>query len=190
MATWVLDPQHSTISFQARHMMVSNVRGTFGDFQVDIQFDADHPEQSSVEARIAAASINTGVEPRDGHLRSPDFLDAAQYPTLTFRSTSIERKGSDYVIHGGLTIRDVTRPVTLDAEITGVVAGMPGMSRGRHAGFGASTKISRKDWGLTWNVGLEAGGWLVGDEVKITIDVEVLEEVEQPVEVAPIGASA
>ncbi len=172
-STWELDPVHSSVGFTVRHMMVSNVHGRFRTVDVDVDFDPERPEAGRVEATIQAASIDTGMEPRDAHLRSADFFDAERYPTLRFVSTSVERRGEDrFLVHGDLTIRDVTRPVTLDVEFLGAV---PAMDGGRKAGFAASTRISRKEWGLTWNVGLETGGWLVGDDVRIEIDVELTE---------------
>jgi polyisoprenoid-binding protein YceI len=177
MSNWTIDRTHSRVDFTVRHMMVSNVRGEFREFEADIEFDPERPTAASVTAKIAAASIDTGSEQRDGHLRSPDFLDAEQHPYLTFVSRSVEPvHGDSYRVRGDLTIRGVTRPVVLEAEITGVVRSLQGT--GRVAGFSASTRISRKDWGLTWNVGLEAGGWLVGDEVRIALEVEAAEAVE------------
>jgi polyisoprenoid-binding protein YceI len=180
MATWGLDPVHSSVQFSARHMMVTNVRGQFRDFAVDVDFDPQHPEQGHVRATIQAASIDTGMEQRDQHLRSADFLDVATHPTLAFSSTGISRSGDDrFHIQGDLTIRGETRPVVLDVEYLGVAKNLQG---GTSAGFTARTKISRKDWGLTWNVGLESGGWLVSDDVRIEIDLELLSAaVAQPV---------
>jgi polyisoprenoid-binding protein YceI len=172
MSDWDLDPAHSEIEFAVRHMMVTTVRGQFRKFAVTTSFDEVHPELSTVEAHIDASSIDTGVDARDAHLRSEDFLDAAKYPELVFRSTAIERSGEGYKIEGDLTIRGQTHPATLAAEIGGVV---PDMRGGRRAGFSASMKISRKEWGLTWNGALESGGVLVGDEVKITMDVAVVQ---------------
>jgi polyisoprenoid-binding protein YceI len=172
MTTWTLDPAHSQIEFSVKHMMVTTVRGQFRSFSVDVDFDEEHPEQSSVEAHIDASSIDTGMEARDAHLRSADFFDAEQFPGLAFRSTRIVRNGDGYDVEGDLTIRGETRPVTLEAEINGVV---PNLQGGRRAAFTATTKISRKAWGLTWNVALESGGFLVGDDIKITIDLAVLQ---------------
>jgi len=172
MTTWNLDPAHSQIEFAVRHMMVTTVRGQFHKFAVAVDFDEANPERSTVEAHIDASSIETGVEARDAHLRSPDFLDTATYPELAFRSTHIERGDDGYKIDGDLTMHGETRQVTLDAEIGGVV---PNMQGGRRAGFSASTKISRKAWGLTWNGALETGGVLVGDDVKITMELAVLQ---------------
>ncbi len=171
MTTWKLDAVHSSVQFSARHMMVTNVRGQFRDFSLDVAFDPEHPEQGRVEATIQATSIDTGMEQRDQHLRSADFLDVEHYPTITFRSTGATRGRDDHFqVPGDLTIRGETRPVTLDVEFLGVAANLQG---GRSAGFSARTRISRKDWGLTWNVGLETGGWLVGDEIRVDIDVEL-----------------
>jgi polyisoprenoid-binding protein YceI len=184
MSNWELDPAHSQIEFAVKHMMVTTVRGQFRKFALTVDFDEANPERSKVEAHIDASSIDTGMEARDAHLRSADFFDATVYPELVFRSAHIERDGEGYRITGDLTIRGETRPVTLAAEIGGVV---PNMQGGRRAGFSASTKISRKDWGLTWNGVLESGGVLVGDDVKISIEVAAVQA-----EVAPrlVGASA
>lgn len=172
MATWGLDPVHSSVQFSARHMMVTNVRGQFREFTVDVDFDPAHPEQGHVQATIQAASVDTGMEQRDQHLRSADFLDVATHPTLTFTSTAISRSGQDrFSVTGDLTIRGETRPVVLDVEYLGVAKNLQG---GTSAGFTAHAKISRKEWGLTWNVGLESGGWLVSDDVRIDIDLELL----------------
>ena len=172
MSNWDLDPAHSEIEFAVRHMMVTTVRGQFKKFAVTTNFDEAHPELSTVEAHIDASSIETGMDARDAHLRSGDFFDAAKYPELVFRSTGMKKVGADYAIEGELTMHGETRPVTLSAEIGGIV---PDMKGGRRAGFSASTKISRKEWGLTWNGALESGGVLVGDEVKITMDLAVVQ---------------
>ncbi len=172
MAAWQLDPVHSSVQFSVRHMMVSNVRGKFRDFAIDVAFDPERPEQGTVRASIQAASIDTSMEQRDAHLRSADFLDSDTFPTIEFASTRVERTGEDrFRLHGDLTIHGQTRPVALDVEYLGAARNMQG---GLSAGFSAQTRISRKEWGLTWNVGLEAGGWLVGDEVRVEIDLELL----------------
>jgi polyisoprenoid-binding protein YceI len=170
--TWKLDPAHSSLTVSARHMMITTVRATLRISEATIDFDPAHPERSSVAARIDAGSIDSGVEQRDAHLRSPDFLDAERYPSITFRSTAIEPRGDRYLIHGDLEIRGVTRPVTLDAEIAGVVADWQGGSD--RASFTARTKIDREDWGLNWNVALEAGGWLVSKEFAVEIEIAAL----------------
>jgi polyisoprenoid-binding protein YceI len=175
--TWQLDPAHSSLTVSARHMMITTVRGTLRLADARIDFDPDHPERSAVEARIDAASIDTGVEQRDAHLRSPDFLDAERHPFITFRSTGIEPRGDRYLLHGELAIRGVTRPVTMDAEIVGVVADWQG--GGDRASFSARTSIDREEWGLNWNVALEAGGWLVGREFGVEIEIAALRSAER-----------
>ena len=172
MSSWDLDPAHSQIEFAVRHMMVTTVRGQFRKFTAAVDFDESNPERSTVEAHIDASSIDTGMEARDAHLRSADFFDADLFPEIVFRSTHIEPAGDAYRIEGELTIHGETRPVTLEAEIGGVV---PNLQGGRRAAFSATTRISRKAWGLTWNVALESGGFLVGDEIKISMDVAVLQ---------------
>jgi polyisoprenoid-binding protein YceI len=137
-----------------------------------VDFDEAHPERSTVEAHLDASSIDTGIEARDTHLRSADFLDAAVFPELVFKSTGIEHSGDGYKIAGDLTMHGEMLPVTLETELGGIVADMQG---GRRAGFSASAKISRKSWGLTWNGALEAGGVLVGDDIKITMDVALVQ---------------
>jgi len=180
MTPWQLDPTHSTIQFSARHMMVSNVHGSFRDFSLDVVFDPEHPELGSVAVSVAAASIDTGQAQRDAHLRSPDFLDAEQFPTLTFRSTGVEARGGNaFALKGELTMHGVTRPVVFDAEFAGEVANPQG---GRSAGLSARGRIKRHEWGLAWNVGLEAGGLMVGDEIKVEVEVELTQAA--PVEAA------
>lgn len=172
--TWAVDPVHSSVEFAVKHMMVTTVRGRFAEFDAVVNFDEANPEASSVEAKISTASIDTRAPDRDAHLRSADFLDAEHYPYLTFKSTKIESKGDDqYLIYGDLTIRDVTKSVVLNTEFAGVGKSPWG---NRVAALSAETKINRKDFGLVWNVGLETGGVLVGDEVKIHIDLELVEQ--------------
>jgi len=171
---WKIDPAHSAIHFSVRHMMISNVRGEFERFDGTIDLDEQNPENTTVEIRIDAASINTREDQRDGHLRSADFLDAENHPHLTFKSTRVERTGENTAgLHGNLTIRDITNPVVLEVEHAGILTNPWG---NLSAGFEARTKINRKDWNLTWNQALEAGGVLVGDEIKIEIEVELLKE--------------
>lgn len=170
---WQIDRVHSSIEFVVRHLMVSKVRGRFADYSGTIQV-ADVPEQSSVEVTIQAASIDTREPQRDAHLRSPDFLDAERFPTLTFRSRSLEPLGGEqFRVHGDLTIRGVTRPVVLDAEFLGVTADPWG---GLRAGFSATADIDREDYGLTWNQALETGGVLVGKKARIEIEVEAVRQ--------------
>ena len=170
--TWKIDPAHATAGFVARHLMVTKVRGRFTEVDGDVRI-GETPEDSSIEVRMAAASIESGNPDRDTHLRSPDFLDVERFPELTFRSTKIEVTGdSTLKLHGDLTVLDVTRPVVLDVEYEGLTQQPPFGSR---AGFSATTEIDREDWGLTWNVALESGGVVVSKKVKIEIDVELTE---------------
>ncbi len=169
MSTWQIDPAHTEVSFVAKHMMVTKVRGEFGGVTGTISFDEANPAASSVEVTILVASVDSGVEMRDNHIRSADFLDAEHYPSMTFRSTSIAPKGDRWTLTGDLTIRGVTHSIAIDAEHLGIVPGMRGP--GRHVGFEGHVKIKRSDWGLTWNVGLEAGGWLVSDDLQIDLEV-------------------
>ncbi len=183
---WQIDPAHSTVQFSARHMMVSKVRGRFEQFSGTVDADEANVENSRVDVQIAAASINTGDAQRDGHLRSPDFLNVDAFPYITFVSTDIRHKGAENgSIAGNLTIRDVTRPVLLKVEYAGQGRNPWGATV---AGFSATTRINRKDYGLEWNVALETGGFLVGDEITIEIEVELtrsseLTDVEEEVAV-------
>lgn len=169
--TWTIDPSHSTVGFSVRHLMVSKVRGRFGAFTGSIEI-GERPEDSSVEVAIEAASIDTRDERRDAHLRSGDFLDAERHPALAFRSTGLRPTGGRrFHLDGALTIRGVTRPVTLEAELDAVG---PDPWGGTRAGFTASTEIDREQWGLTWNQALETGGVLVGKQVRIEIEAQVV----------------
>jgi len=180
--TWQIDPAHSHIQFSARHMMISTVRGRFEDFSGTVDFDEDNPEKSSVYVEIDAGSINTREEQRDNHLRSPDFLEADKYPVLTFASKRIELIDEDTArVIGDLTIRDVTREVVLKVDYQGQAVSPWGTTS---AGFSASTKINRKDFDLTWNQALETGGVLVGDELKIDIELEIVKQAEAEAELA------
>jgi polyisoprenoid-binding protein YceI len=187
MSTWQLDTAHTTVSFTAKHMMITKTRGIFKGVSGTIDFDEANPAASSVSVVIPAATIETGMEPRDNHLRSADFLDVENFPTLTFRSTSIGRTGDRWAITGDLTIRGLSRSVVLDTDYLGIVSAMDGR---RHAGFEATTKIKRSDWGLTWNVGLEAGGWLVSDDVTIELEVAADELAVVAAGAAPVSATA
>jgi polyisoprenoid-binding protein YceI len=167
---WVTDSAHTSVEFVARHMMLSKVRGEFQDFAVNLNLDEAHPETATVEARIKTASINTRDAQRDGHLRSPDFFKSDEYPEMVFTSTKVERTGKTTAkVHGDLTIRDITKSVVLDVTYLGSSKSPWGTT---NAGFEASTKINREEWGLTWNVALETGGWLVGKDITINIEAE------------------
>ncbi len=171
--TYVIDKAHTTVEFVGRHLMITKVRGRFTDFDGRIVI-GETPEQSSVEVTIDAASVNSGDDKRDGHLRSPDFLDVESYPTIAFRSTAVEvgRDGTARV-QGDLTVKDVTRPVTLDVEFDGA---SPDPWGGHRLGFTASTEIDREDWGLTWNVALETGGMLVGKKIRLEFNVQAVKQ--------------
>ena len=169
--TWALDTTHTDVSFTARHLMVTKVRGRFAVSGGNVTI-AENPLESSVEAFIDVASVNSGEAGRDEHLRSADFFDAEHYPTITFRSTKVEAAGDgEYKLTGDLTIKDVTKPVTLELEYLGTVASPWGDQR---AGFSATTEISRKEWGIEYNMALEAGGVVVGDKIKLNIDAETI----------------
>ncbi len=178
--SWKIDNAHSEITFYVRHMMISNVRGRFENFTGSVDFNEENPAASKVDVQIEAASINTRDPQRDGHLKSPDFLDVAKYPYLTFRSKRIEVPDANHGrITGDLTIRDVTREATLDVEYAGLMKSPFGNTS---AGFSATTQINRKDWGLVWNVALETGGMLVGEIVNINIELEIIKQQEPETE--------
>jgi polyisoprenoid-binding protein YceI len=170
--TWTIDPAHSLVEFSVKHMMIATVRGRFRDVAGTVILDPHDETSAAVDVTIDAASIDTGVAQRDGHLRSADFFDAETYPTLTYRSRRVEHVDDGvYRVVGDLTIRGVTREVVLRAEETGTVALPDG---GKLAAFSASARISRRDFGLTWNQALETGGVLVGDDIKIALEVELV----------------
>ena len=172
--SWKIDPAHSEINFTVRHMMISNVRGRFETFTGTVEFDQQNPANSSVDVQIEAASINTRESQRDNHLRSADFFDAENFPYLTFKSKKVEVVDDSHGrVIGDLTIRGVTKEIVLDTEFNGMSQSPWGFSS---AGFSAATKFNRKDWGLAWNMALETGGVLVSDEIKVNIDIEIIEE--------------
>jgi len=172
--TWVIDPVHTTIEFAVKHMMVTTVRGRFGQVSGKIELDEEDLTRSSAEVTIPVASIDTREEQRDAHLRSADFFDADNHPNMTFRTKNIERVGDDqFRVTGDLTIRGVTHEVVLDTRIEGRAKKPTGEEV---IGLTASTTINREDFGLKWNVALEAGGWLVGKEVRISLDVQAIRQ--------------
>jgi len=174
---WNLDTVHSGINFSVRHMVVSKVRGRFTKFTGNVELDEGDLARSVVEATIDASSIDTGTGQRDDHLRSADFFDVERFPEIRFRSTQIEKLGEDrYRLTGDLTIRDVTRPIALEAEYGGRGKDPWGNER---AAFSATTAIKRSDYGLTWNQALEAGGILVGERVDIELDVQAVRAAAQ-----------
>jgi polyisoprenoid-binding protein YceI len=166
--TWTIDPSHTRLGFIARHAMVTKVRGFFEDVAGTIVIDAANPSGSTANVAVQLASINTGAADRDAHLRSPDFFDVEVNKEMTFASTAVKQDGNEFIMVGDLTIKGVTQTVELELEPTGVVTDPFGSVR---AGFEGQTEISRKDFGLTWNVALEAGGVLVSDKIKIQLDV-------------------
>lgn len=167
---WTVDAGHSTVGFVVRHLVVAKVRGQFTDFTGTITV-ADDPLQSKVEATVQASSIDTRDEGRDAHLRGDDFFDVAGHPTWTLVSTGIDEAGGDFVLHADLTIKGVTQQVDFALEFDGVAVDPWNNTK---AGFTAEAEISRKDFGLEWNVALEAGGFVVGDKVKIVLEIEAL----------------
>jgi polyisoprenoid-binding protein YceI len=174
VSTWNIDPVHSAAEFAVKHMMVTTVKGRMNIAQGTLRIDEGEPARSQIEATIDAASVNTGVETRDAHLRSDDFFSAERFPTLSFRGTKVERiENENWRMTGDLTVRDVTRSVVLDVEFEGRGIDAYGNDR---AGFTATTKISRKDFGINWNAVIEAGGVAVGDTVKIELRIAAVRQ--------------
>ena len=172
--TWNIDPAHTRVGFSARHAMVATVRGSFNQLSGVLDLDDLTPSRSTATVTVRSASIDTGQADRDKHLRGADFFDADKWPELSFKSTNVRATGADeYVLTGDLTIRDVTRPVELSITYLGSSTDPFGNAR---AGFDGHAEISRKDFGLTWNVALETGGFLVSDKVKITLDVSAIKQ--------------
>lgn len=175
MNTYNIDPSHSSANFSIKHMMIAKVHGGFEKLSGKFQYDAANLANSSVDVTIEAASINTREVQRDAHLKSADFFDVEKYPTITFKSTRFEKVGGDLKIVGDLTIHGVTNTVTL--EVDGPTEELKDPWGNAKVGASATTKIKRKDFGLTWNAALEAGGLLVGDDVSISIDVQFVKAV-------------
>jgi polyisoprenoid-binding protein YceI len=169
--TWKLDPSHTAVEFSAKHLMISTVKGRITDIEGTIYTDEKNPRNSSVEVTLKAASLDTRTDQRDQHLRSADFLDVEKYPEIKFRSTRIEGDKDSFKLTGDLTIRDVTKPITLDVEFEGAGKDPWG---GERVGFSAKGKIDRRDFGLTWNQALETGGVVVGNDIKISLEVEAI----------------
>jgi polyisoprenoid-binding protein YceI len=174
--SWMIDSAHTEVNFSVRHMMISYVRGQFQKLTGTVEFDEANPANTRVDVQIETTSVNTKEEKRDGHLKSPDFFDAEKYPYLIFKSKRVEVKDASHArLIGDLTIRDVTKEVSLDVEYNGSAKSPWGTT---NAGFSAKTTIRRKDWGLNWNVALETGGWLVGDDIHIAIELEIVRQPE------------
>ncbi|WP_314244302.1 YceI family protein [Streptomyces kutzneri] len=171
---YVIDAAHSSIGFTVRHAMVTNVRGAFTEHEGTLHLDGADPARSTASIDVKIASVDTGIADRDGHLRSGDFFDAETFPLMTFRSTEARQLGGDtYRVTGELTIKDVTRPLSIDLEFNGSATDPYGNER---VGFEGSTEILRSDWGLTWNAALEAGGVMVSDKVKLTFDISAIKQ--------------
>ena len=170
--TNAIDPSHSEVGFVARHAMVTKVRGRFTDVEGTLTI-GETVEQSTATATIRTASVSTGSADRDGHLVSPDFFDAATYPEITFVATGVHADGDDYVLTGDLTIKDVTKAVSLPVEFEGVATDPFGNQR---AGFSASTDVEREQWGLSWNAALETGGVLVSKKIKLQLDISAIKQ--------------
>ncbi|MEU5310088.1 YceI family protein [Streptomyces sp. NPDC021562] len=169
---YTIDPAHSTLGFVARHAMVTNVKGSFQDFEGTLHLDGEDPSKSTASLDIQMASITTGSPDRDGHLKSADFFKTDEFPTMTFRSTKAEALGDeDYRITGDLTILGVTKPVTIDLEFNGAAKDPFGNER---VGFEGKAEIKRSDWGVTWNAALETGGVLVSDKIKLNFDISAI----------------
>ncbi|MGW5348814.1 YceI family protein [Streptomyces sp. NPDC004050] len=171
---YTIDAAHSSIGFTVRHAMVTNVRGTFGDYSGTLHLDGGDPSRSAASIEVEIASVDTGIADRDAHLRGDDFFSAETFPKMTFRSTAAARVGGDtYRITGDLTIKDVTRPLSIDLEFNGSATDVYGNER---VGFEGAAEILRSDWGLTWNAALEAGGVMVSDKVKLTFDISAVRQ--------------
>jgi polyisoprenoid-binding protein YceI len=172
--TYAIDPSHSRIGFVARHAMVTKVRGSFNEYDGSGYFDSVDPSRSSAEVTIKAASIDTRNADRDAHLRGNDFFDMETYPEIRFVATSVESSGSDtYRVTGDLTIKGTTKPVTFDVEYTGTAVDPFGNTR---VGFEGSTTVNRKDWGISWNAALDAGGVLVGEKVVLEFEASAIKQ--------------
>ena len=182
MSRWIFEPGHTAAEFRVRHMMVTWVRGHFKDVHGTLEFDPADPASAVVEATIDAAKLWTGEPQRDAHLKSSDFIDAETFPTITFRSTRVEVCGPvDFKLHGDITIRGVTRPITFDVEYLGMWQtpwweGGVDLGPKTRAGFVAHGRLNRHDFGVSWNSLLDRGGLVVGDDVDITLDAEAIEE--------------
>ena len=173
LTAWTVDAAHSEVGFAVKHLMISTVRGRFGAVSGTVAFAEGDYAGATADVTIDAASIDTREEKRDAHLRSADFFDVEKFPTLTFKSRRVQAiTGDSFQLVGDLTIRDITREVVLDVEVEGFQKDPWGSQK---AGFSASTRVNRKDFGLTWNAALETGGVLVSDDIKISLDVQLLQ---------------
>ncbi|GJM40371.1 MAG: polyisoprenoid-binding protein [Ardenticatenaceae bacterium] len=173
---WQIDTSHSHVYFTARHMMISKVRGSFENFSGTVNFDEETPPNTTVNIEVELASVNTRDEKRDGHLKSPDFFDVANFPTMKFVSNRVEQiDANNGRLYGQLTIKDITKEIVLDVEYAGTAKSPWGTES---AGFSARGKLNRKEWGLNWNQALETGGVLVGDTINIEIELELIKQAQ------------
>lgn len=172
-STYVLEPSHSSAEFAVKHMLIATTKGRFHDWSIAAEIDETDFSRSSATVRIQAASVDTRQPDRDGHLRSADFFDVESHPEIVFVSRGIEAKGGDWRISGDLTIRGITKPLTLEAEVSGPVADPWG---GTRIGVSAHGKVNRKDFGMVWNAALDAGGFVLADDVKLSVEVELLKQ--------------
>ncbi len=168
--TWTVDPTHSSVSFSVRHLMISKVRGSFTTFSGTVTVPEDRLA-TVVDVTIDPTSVSTGDAMRDGHLKNNDFFDTEAFPTWQFKSTAVKAKGSSYALVGNLTVRGVTKPVELDVEFEGIGTDPYNNTK---AGFSATGEVNRKDWGVEFNIPMEAGGFVIGDKVKLELDVQLL----------------
>ncbi len=188
MITYQIDPAHSSVDFSVRHMMISKVRGSFDKFDGVIDLDEDRPQNTRVEVRIDAASIDTASADRDNHLRSADFLNAEKYPEIVFKSKSVKVQDKEHArLVGDLTIQDKTKEVILDVIFNGKAKSPWGTTS---YGFEGHTTINRADWGLTWNKALETGGWLVGDSINVDVSLELVKQEQQAEKLAQEEAAS
>lgn len=172
--TWVIDPSHSEIAFKVKHLMISNVKGSFGEFSGQLVTEGDDFSTSEINFQINPASISTGAADRDGHLKSPDFFDVENFNAITFTSGQLTKNSDDeYALSGNLTIKEFSQPVKLNVEFGGLMTDPWGNVK---AGFTIDGKINRRDFGLTWNAALEAGGVLVADEIRLNMEVQLLKQ--------------
>ncbi|MCO5044856.1 MAG: YceI family protein [Kiritimatiellae bacterium] len=175
--TYQIDPKHTEIGFAVRHLVISTVRGDFGEFSGTFNYNPDDPAAFSADVTVQTASIDTRVADRNAHLRSPDFFDAEKYPTITFKGTRAEKNGDDLTLYGDLTMRGVTKEIALKASVTGPITDPWGNPR---VGIDASATINRQDWGVSWSQTLDSGGLVVSDNVKLEITVEGVKQAAQP----------
>jgi polyisoprenoid-binding protein YceI len=173
---WSLDPNHTHIGFKVKHLMVTNVRGVFNDYKGDVYTTGEDFSSAEIDLSIGAASVSTGEANRDNHLKSPDFFDTENFKDINFEGTSLQKKsGSEYILEGDLTLKGVTKKIKLEVEFNGIAKDQWG---GKRAGFEVTGKISRKEFGLTWNAALETGGVVVGDEISVNCEIQLVQQSE------------